>query len=305
MSFIAAIKENRWIRALIVAKTFLIVGLWLSIDTIRIGDKPLVAQERAGVGPAATPVPTASPEQAGPPRRSFLDQLLNLPDLDPDSVKREEISRFLSLADRKKKQVDERVAMMARRETQLLAIEKSIDDKLVKLEEERKFFTQTIQRERELKGQRLERIVELYDKMEPKKAAPVIEELDRDLVVQLFRRLRQKQVTAILEAMSPEKSVELSEYFGRVRSGREYDLLKEMNRSLRKEFNECRGMPADETAALEDELPVAAAAPANPAPVAAASGPVTAGLAIPSSATSASSPTAPGEALPASAPAAQ
>jgi hypothetical protein len=81
--------------------------------------------------------------------------------------------------------------------------------------------------------------------MEPKKAAPVIEKLDKDLVVELFRQLPQKQVTSILENMSADKSVAISEYYGRVRSAREYDILKEMNQSLRKEFDDCKGMPKD------------------------------------------------------------
>ena len=43
--------------------------------------------------------------------------------------------------------------------------------------------------------------------------------------------------------MPADKSVSLSEYYGRVRSMREYDVLKEMNQSLRKEFDDCKGMP--------------------------------------------------------------
>ena len=60
--------------------------------------------------------------------------------------------------------------------------------------------------------------------MEPKRAAPVFEELDRDLAVALFKNLKKKQVTAILEKMDPDKAVTLTEYYGRVKSGAEYDL---------------------------------------------------------------------------------
>ena len=91
---------------------------------------------------------------------------------------------------------------------------------------------------------RLDKLVTMYAKMEPKKAAPIMEKLDKDLVVDLFKALPQKQITAILEAMNPEKSVQISEYYGRVRSTREYDVLKEMNKSLLAEFDKCKSLPA-------------------------------------------------------------
>src|SRR5262249_9403582 len=130
------------------------------------------------------------------------------------------------------------------------------------------------------------RLIELYGKMDPRKAAPVFEQLDKDLVVELFKNLSQKQVTKVLEAMNPQKAIELTEYYGRVRSGREYDLLREMNQSLKKELNECKGLAQrsldDEDAPLRAKQndqaaaqPAAAAAPAAPpaqAPAAPAAG---------------------------------
>jgi flagellar motility protein MotE (MotC chaperone) len=68
--------------------------------------------------------------------------------------------------------------------------------------------------------------------------------MHRDLAVGLFKLIEQKQITKILEAMSPAKAVELSEYFSRIRSAREYDVLKDVNQSLKAEFEECKGMQA-------------------------------------------------------------
>ena len=97
-------------------------------------------------------------------------------------------------------------------------------------------------REKELKGERVKKLITFFQKMEPKKAAPMFEKMDKDLVISMFKEIPQKQITTVLEQMQPDKSVELSEYFGRVRSAREYDLLKEMNKSLLSEFEECKGM---------------------------------------------------------------
>ena len=76
--------------------------------------------------------------------------------------------------------------------------------------------------------------------MEPKKAAAVFEKIDKDLAAALFKNLKQKQVTAILEKMNPDKAIELTEYFGRIKSGAEYELLKEMNNSLLETFKDCK-----------------------------------------------------------------
>ncbi len=241
---------------LVIAKLALIVGIWVSIDDdFQFGDKSLKAEDAKEVeetqqensspsvieaDPAATQTGEQPPENK---RTSFLSNLLNLPDLNPDNIRKEELGRFLELAERKKRQVEDRLALLTKREEKLIRLEKGIDAKLMSLDEERRFFAQSIQREKDLKGERLDKLILLYSKMEPKKAAPVFEKLDKDLVVSMFKVLPQKQVTLILETMAPDKSVEISEYYGRIRSGREYDLLKEMNTSLLKEFEECKGLP--------------------------------------------------------------
>jgi flagellar motility protein MotE (MotC chaperone) len=186
-------------------------------------------------------------------RKSFLSDLFTLPKLNAKKVQKDEIGKYLDLAERKERQVDERTAQLAKREEQLKSLEKSIEDKIAKLEEERKFIAKTLQQEKDLKGERLDKVAELFDKMEPKKAAPAFEKLDKDLAVALFKKLKQKQVTTILENMNPEKSVEITEYFARVKSAKEYDILKELNESLRKEFQDCKGMPVT---ASNDAAPV-------------------------------------------------
>lgn len=221
---------------------------------LHIGDMPLAASESTQTTATDSPKPekTGASETAPlaqqepkdqPTRKSFLSNLLELPALETDGIKKEELATYMNIIERKQKQVEDRIKMLQDRENQLRRLEASIDEKLRRLDEERRFFAQTIQQEKELKGERLDKLVTLYAKMEPKKAAPVFEKLDKDLVVELFKQLPQKQVTLILEGMNAEKSVSLSEYYGRVRSAKEYDLLKEMNSSLRKEFEECKGMP--------------------------------------------------------------
>lgn len=243
----------------------IVTALGIHQGLIHIGDLPLIAADGDKTAentasedkkPASTPKEELpiSPQDAvnmkdeneakkeDSKRKSFLADLFTLPKLNAKKVQKEEIGRYLDMAERKERQVEERTVQLGKREEQLKALEKSIEDKLVKLDEERKYLAKTIQQEKELKGERIDKIAELFEKMEPKKAAPAFEKLDKDLTVALFKKLKQKQVTTILESMSPEKSVELTEYFARVKSAREYDILKELNESLRKEFQDCKGM---------------------------------------------------------------
>jgi len=266
-------KTSFGLKVLIVAKIVLLGVYFLAFDHgFMIGDKVASAKEEPeakgdgttkGDDKGKTPPKTAgNPDKKSgspadtldedgdksKPRKSFLSNLFELPKLDTESMRKEELGRYLEIAERKERQLKERLDVLKQREDQLKSLEKSIDDKLRKLDEERKYFAQTIQQEKDMKNERVAQLIGMYAKMEPKKAAPVFEKLDKDLVVELFKKLPQKQVTAILEAMSADKSVQLSEYYGRVRSAREYDILKEMNQSLRKEFDDCKGMPAKEGA---------------------------------------------------------
>jgi len=241
-------KSSTLLKSVIGFKIVLLLGIWVSMDPRwTVGDKNAVAQEESLVGSKAKSqrnegskkeVSQTKPAE----RKSFLSNLLDLPTLDTESLKKDELGKYLDLAEKKKRQVEERISLLNAREVQLKSLEGSIEKKLRLLEDERKFFAQSIQKEKEIKGTRLDKLITFYQKMEPKKAAPMLEEMDKDLVVSLFKNMPQKQITAILEKMTPAKSVELSEYFGRVRSAREYELLKEMNKSLVDEFDECKGM---------------------------------------------------------------
>lgn len=205
------------------------------------GDKSLIGQEQPK--DAVPPPKEATTGDAEPKRKGFLDDLLNLPKIDSENLKKDEVGRYLTLIERKQSQVENRISVLKSREDHLKNLEASVDGKLKKLEEELDYFQQTVQKEKDIQKERLDKLVEFYQKMEIKKAAPVFEKLDRDLVVALFNRIPQKQTTQILQLMNPDKSVELSEYYGRIQSAKEYEMLKEINFTLRKEFQDCKGMP--------------------------------------------------------------
>lgn len=212
---------------------------------LELGEKTLGANETTEKDPRETgnDAENAANERDGstrPRTGSAIDDLLDLPSINPDRLRKDELSRYFSLIERKKSQVEDRIRFLEQRQDQLKRLEHQVDTKIQKLEEEMRYFQQTQQQEKVIQDERLSKLVDFYEKMNPKRAAPVFERLDRDLVVQLFKKIPQKQTMEILSLMNPERSVELSEYFGRIRSAKEYELLKEINVSLLKEFESCK-----------------------------------------------------------------
>ncbi|MEZ4744247.1 MAG: hypothetical protein R3B45_17660 [Bdellovibrionota bacterium] len=252
MKMINKLGKHKITKILIALKVSLILGILATkLTGIYFGEVPLIAAKETNVedetkaetvNEKATKDGALAANEEEKPRKSFLDDLLNLPKLDTTNSKKDEIGRYLNLAERKRQQIEERLSLLQNREDHLKNLEEIIDEKLSRLEEERLFFSQTIQKEKLVQEDRLNKLVELYEKMEPKKAGPVFDTLDRDLVVALFERMKQKTVTRILEVMDPARSQILTEYFGRIRSGKEYDILKEMNQSLKSAFADCKGM---------------------------------------------------------------
>ncbi len=244
-----------YIKAIIVGKVLVLIGAGLVMtEQVKLGDLSLFAQTEEAPATPSPPINEATPatdapadgyleaEKPVPTRKSFLDELFSVPEINTDPLQKEEVGRYLTLVERKKKQVDERVGLLQAREQRMLEIEKSIDDKLKRLDDEKRYFADTLQKEKQMNDERTTQLVEFYKKMTPKSAAPVFEKLDKDLVVHLFSKLPQKQITSILSLMKPETSVKLTEYYSRLRSGREYELLREINKSLTEEFQSCKGM---------------------------------------------------------------
>ncbi|MCX6128372.1 MAG: hypothetical protein NTX25_04820 [Proteobacteria bacterium] len=242
------------IPSIIVLKLAVISYILLGDKIFYFGEKSLWGQtgkktdekKSETIEPNKSSAPSIQAETAESPdkiRRSFLDDLLNLPKINTEGMDKDELGRYFTMLERKQSQIENRVQVLSSREQQLKNLEKSIDQKIQKLEDEMGYFQQTIQKEKQIQADRLDKLVDFYQKMEAKKAALVFEKLDKDLIVSLFNRFPQKQTTQILALMSADRSVELSEYYGRIKSAKEYELLKEINVALRGQFEDCKGLP--------------------------------------------------------------
>lgn len=127
-----------------------------------------------------------------------------------------------------RRDVEKRIAQLQAAKQGYDRSKSSVDAKLKRIEEERRLLEETLQKERKAKQERLSDALQFVAKMEPQKAAPLLETMDRDLVMQLLKQLPPRQVTKLLESVNPKKATEFLEYYTRIRSGREYELLREM-----------------------------------------------------------------------------
>ena len=104
----------------------------------------------------------------------------------------------------------------------------SVTVELKKVEEEKRLLEETLQKEKTIKEERLKQTVEFVSKMDPKKIAFLLETMDRDLVLALLTKLPSRQVTKVLENLQPPKATQFLEYYTHIRSGREFEMLKDL-----------------------------------------------------------------------------
>jgi flagellar motility protein MotE (MotC chaperone) len=209
----------------------LIIALGLVL-TIRVGDlwqglsigvgSETQAQTDPAAAPAAEPAPAAADNQQAAtdgtvPEEPVAEGEAPAADAaapappadDPLDFTDEEVEVLQQLAKRREelelraRQLDEREAMVAAAEqrmeqkmAELRALQTTVEDLLVKRSEEEEATLQTL--------------VLTYEKMKPKDAAQVFEEMDMDLLKDLVSRMKTSRAAPILALVSPTKVKELT-----------------------------------------------------------------------------------------------
>ena len=236
--------SSQGLKLVFICKIMVITYILISqTNLFTLGEKDISAQEDVSLDPSSESDYVDDNEPVDETKKSFIEELLKLPKISSEDYKKTELAKYFSIIERKSRQVEDRIKVLEVRQKQLTSLENSIDDKLEKLDNEMMFFKQTVQNEKKIQEDRLKHLVKFYEKMSPKKAAPVFEKMDKDLVVSLFKEIPDKQTMQILSLMNPDRSIELTENYGRIKSAKEYELLTEINSALRKEFEVCKTEP--------------------------------------------------------------
>jgi flagellar motility protein MotE (MotC chaperone) len=162
-----------------------------------------------------------------------------LPQMPKGNITTSEALRLREELELIRKDTEQKIVRLEAAKKAYDASKESIAVELKKVEEEKRLLDETLQKEKNLKGERLKETVDFISKMEPKKSALLFESMDRDLVLALLNKLAPRLVTKILENLSPAKATQYLEYYTHIRSGREFDMLKDLGLcSLSKENDE-------------------------------------------------------------------
>lgn len=231
------------IRTLVALKVIIFASLAGTLffqSEAKPGDEPQ-AKQAAKVNEGAESVKVAeSPSTKTPAEDTSEFSLAEIPPTIQSPMQAQRIRRQLEIL---RNDVETRIEALKAAQASYAATRKSIAAELQRIEEEKRYLHETLQKEKEVKQSRLDEAIGFVAKMEPRKAAPMLEGMDKDLVIRLFKELPPRLVTRILEAMKSQKATEFMEYYSRIRSGREYEILRELGL--------CQSGPADEGKPLE------------------------------------------------------
>ena len=137
-------KSSHTIKIVICLKVFLLLFLATSEGLINFGELKLFAEDE--------PKSEEQNEEKEPNSvATTLENLLEIPSFDSSKASKEDIDEYLSLIERKKEQINERIEILKIRENQLKELEGSIDQKIGKIDEEILFLNKLNNKKKHLK----------------------------------------------------------------------------------------------------------------------------------------------------------
>lgn len=156
--------------------------------------KPAPAQKQPA--PKKTDQAPAKPGQAD--QKQAQPQAKPAPTPSPLEVKGQQ-----QLEAERAKLAAERTALEKKRQ-ELTALQTEVAAQMATLEKLRKEFLQQVEAEKQRQNKRIKHLVGLYSNMKPAAAAAVIEKLDEDIAVEIFRQMRGREAGKILANVKPE-----------------------------------------------------------------------------------------------------
>ena len=113
-----------------------------------------------------------------------------------------------------KDQMDEMAArekFLARRESQLLALQQEINDKIEQLTRLRDEIREERQKEKTFQEKEVKHLIKIYSAMKPQRVAELVSKLDIDLTIELFSRMKGDVVGKILSFVDTDTGARITE----------------------------------------------------------------------------------------------
>ena len=96
------------------------------------------------------------------------------------------------------------------RENLLKAAEQQIETKIVELKKVEATIRDLLKKHDDEQESKLRRIVKVYENMKPKQAAPIFNQLNMELLLDVAERMREVKIAPILALMETEKARDMS-----------------------------------------------------------------------------------------------
>ena len=115
----------------------------------------------------------------------------------------------------KRAEIEAERRQLERERKQLTALKQEIEAKLVRLSEIQDSIQGKLDEHKTIQDNKIKRLIKIYTTMAPKKAATLIEKLDKELIMQLFSQMKVEQVGQILPNMSAENAAKIGEHLAK------------------------------------------------------------------------------------------
>lgn len=121
--------------------------------------------------------------------------------------------RILVSLQQEKEKVEEREKKLDAREFELKTLAQEVDKKLQEIKVQRKFLEELLTARDEARQKQLRSLSKIYEKMDPVKAAAILNELDDDLAIGVLEGMKSKSAGKLLSQLERDKAARLSVYF--------------------------------------------------------------------------------------------
>lgn len=118
---------------------------------------------------------------------------------------------LISSIARRQKELDEKEEALRVKEERLEAIKADIDSRIEELNRTHSKIDAALKKIDEINGERIKRIVKIYESMNPEDAAPRLEKLSEDMAVMILASVSERKAAKILGFVDPGKSAKLSQ----------------------------------------------------------------------------------------------
>jgi flagellar motility protein MotE (MotC chaperone) len=188
-------------------------SLWHGLDGL-IFSSAAIAEEKAGKAPTPgtgiTKTARSDPDGTAKKRAkktadAAREAKIKARRFDPRLVTDSELDILQKLADRRT-ELDRRSRQLDTREKLLQATENRIESKIVDLKQIQDTIAKLLKKHDKEKEAKLRSVVKIYEKMKPKDAARIFEELELPILLDVIERMREAKTASIIAKMTPGKA---------------------------------------------------------------------------------------------------